>query len=118
VRIREVKEMAKFLSVWHMNPSAPWPIDPAEAANLNEMMFATVDNLLREGKMLEFGFFPDGKSGYVLSDGETKDVFSGAMSFYPFVESEVYEMIPYETGKEIMRGLLKAQAEAMAAMKR
>jgi hypothetical protein len=36
-----VNDMAKarFLGIWRLNPSAPWPTDPTEAAQLNEMIF-------------------------------------------------------------------------------
>lgn len=34
-------------------------------------------------------------------------------SFYPFIESEVHEIVPCETGKEVVMGVLKAKAEAM-----
>ena len=37
---------------------------------------------------------------------------------YPWIETEVHEIIDYETGKEISRQVLKARAEQMAAMKR
>jgi hypothetical protein len=110
--------MAKFLNTWHMNPVAPWPTDPAEMTQLSEMLFAMLDKGLKEDGLLEFGYFPDGTSGYAIVSGEAKDMFTRTFSFYPWIVSEVREMIPYETGKEIMRGVLKAEAEAMAAMKR
>jgi hypothetical protein len=117
--INEVKEMAKFLNTWHMNPVGPWPTDPAETAKLSEMLFAMLDKALKEGELLEFGYFPNGTSGYaIVSGAEGKDMFRRAFSFYPWIVSEVREMIPYETGKEIMRAVMKAEVEQMAAMKR
>ncbi len=110
--------MAKFLNTWHMNPNAPWPTDPAETIKLAEVMFAMIDKGLKEGGTLEFGYFPDGHSGYAIFSGETKDQMGRVFSFYPWIIAEVREMIPYETGKNTMRGVMKAQAEAMAAMKR
>jgi hypothetical protein len=101
-----------------MNPSAPWPTDPSELAKVAEMMFAAVDNAFKKGKMLEFGFFPDGTSGYAIRSGDAIDKFAHTFSSFPWVVGEVHEMVPYETGKEVMRGVLKAQAEAAAAMKR
>jgi hypothetical protein len=106
--------MAKFLCLWYTNPNAPWPADPVENAKMLEMTFAAMDNLLKTGDIQEFGFFPDAKSGYAIKDPcESKDAFRLARLFYPYYESEVCEMIPYETGKEIVRAVLKAQAEAM-----
>jgi hypothetical protein len=113
-----MKEMAKFLNVWHYNMSAPWPTDPIEMAKLTEMLFAAIDNALKTGKLLEFGYFPDGMGGYAISNGEAKDSLGRVSGFFPWVIPEVHEMIPHETGKEVLRGVMKAQAEAMAAMKR
>jgi hypothetical protein len=110
--------MAKSMILWRTNPNAPWPIDPVEALQLQEMMFAGIDSMLKAGELLEFGYFPNGKSGYAISASESKDQLKGAFSMYPFVEIDVYDIVPYTTGKEIMRGVLKAQAEQMAAMKR
>jgi hypothetical protein len=47
--------MAKFLNVWHYNPSAPWPTDPVEMTKFSEMMFAALDDALKTGDLLEFG---------------------------------------------------------------
>ncbi len=105
--------MAKFLNVWHYNNSAPWPTDPVEMTKLTEMMFAAIDAALKTGDVLEFGFFPDGQSGYSIASGESKDTLRRVSGFTPWVVSEVYEMVPYETGKETLRGVYKAQAEAM-----
>jgi hypothetical protein len=105
--------MTKFLVLWRFNPSAPWPVDPAQMAMGMEEMFAAIDNNVKTGQVLEHGFFPDGKSGYAISTGEPEDAFRRAFMFYPWIESEVHEIVPYETGKEIARGVLKAQAEAM-----
>jgi hypothetical protein len=105
--------MGKFLNTWRMNPIGPWPTDPAELAELSEMLFAMIDNGFKTGGLLEFGFFPDGTSGYAIVTGEAKDMFARTFSFYPWILSEVREMLPYETGKEIMSAVMKAQAEAM-----
>jgi hypothetical protein len=40
-------------------------------------------------------------------------VFKVAVSFRPFVDSEVHEILPYETGKEVFKGVMKANVEAM-----
>jgi hypothetical protein len=111
-----VKEMAKIMTLWRYNLNAPWPIDPAEGEKLNEMMFAAIDDWLKTGEMLEFGFFPDGMGGYAIS-GDSKDVLKQSMSIGPFILVEPHEIVPYETGREIMKGLFKAQAEAAEAMK-
>jgi hypothetical protein len=110
--------MAKYLTIWRANPSAPWPIDPAAVTQLYDMMFARIDEGLKSGLILEEGFFSNAASGYAISSGEAKDVFMRAFAQYPWVQFEVHEIIDYETGKGIARQVVKAQAEAMAAMKR
>jgi len=110
--------MAKYMILWHGNPNAQWPMDPAAVTQLNEMMFAGIDEALKSGQLLEFGWFPSSSSGYAISSGEAKDAFMNAFKNYPWIEMEVHEIIDYETGKGIARQVLKAQAEQMAAMKR
>jgi len=110
--------MAKYLIIWRPNPSAPWPLDPAAVTQLGEMMFASMDEALKSGLILECGYFLNGTSGYAICSGEAKDMFKGTFTDYPWFEDEVQEIIDYETGKEVMRAVMKAQAEQMAAMKR
>ncbi len=104
--------MAKFLGIWRINGTA-LPADPAEQAQAIEMVLAQIDDALKSGQMTEFGFFPSGSSGYAILNGETTDAFGAAISFFPWMESEVHEMIPYETGKAITKEVLKYQMEAM-----
>jgi hypothetical protein len=112
-----VKEMTKYLVLWRANLNAPWSTDPAEGAKQSEMMLAVIDDWLKTGEMLEFGFFPDGMGGFAISV-DAKAVFKQSGSLSPFILVEAHEIVPYETGKEIARGLMKAQAEQMEAMKR
>lgn len=107
------------MTIWRRNPSAPWPIDPTEAKQHDEMRFAFIDEGLKSGRILDFGWFADGTSGYVISSGESgQGVLAMAFAAHPWFEREVHEIIDYETGKEIDRQVLKAQAEQMTAMKR
>ena len=57
--------MARHLVLWRMNSAAPWPTDPSEGIKLNEMMWMAIDSFKQEGLLEEFGFFPDGTTGYV-----------------------------------------------------
>jgi hypothetical protein len=111
--------MAKYMDLWRFNPSGPWPTDPTEAMQFFEMMWAAIDKDIKSGQVLEFGLFENGTSGYVLRAGEdAKAEFMVGFANFPWIEMEVHEIIDYETGKEIARQVLKAQAEQMAAMKR
>jgi hypothetical protein len=80
---------------------------------LDEKMWTVMDGLIKKGEIEEFGFFPDGNSGYVIGKGEAVDTFRNSSMFLPFVCGEVHEVIPYEKGKETMRAMLKAQIAAM-----
>jgi len=104
--------VARFLSLWRMNPAAAWPTDPSEALKLNEMMFAAIDEGIKSGRDEEFGFFPDGASGYSIGKGEATDVFRSVSMFQPYILCEVHEIIPYEKGKEITMAMMKAIVKA------
>ncbi len=101
--------MAKFLVLWRFNLNVPWPTDPTQMTQLAETLFAAIDHNLKSGKVQEFGYFLDGKSGYAIGSGEVNDQFGRLFSFYPWIIGDAHEMIPYETGKEITRGIIKAR---------
>jgi hypothetical protein len=77
-----------------------------------ERGWAGIDDLIKKGIVKEFGFFLNGTSGYAIGEGESADTFRNVSMFLPYWESEVHEIIPFEKGKEILRGLLKAQIAA------
>jgi hypothetical protein len=104
--------LARFLVLWRLNPVAPWPTDPSKYLELNEMMWAGIDGLMKKGEIEEFGAFPDGTSGYGIGKGETADAFRNVCMFMPYVHSDVHEIIPYEKQKEILRGVFRAQIAA------
>ena len=104
--------MARFLVFWRANLTAPWPTDPVESLKLLEKMFAAMDDSIKKGAVEEYGFFPDGTSGYSISKGETTDVFRSANMWLPYLLFEIHEIIPYEKAKEILRAVLKAQIAA------
>jgi hypothetical protein len=95
-----------------MNLLAPWPKDPAETAKLGERMWAAMDDLMKKGIIKEFGYFLNGTSGYTIGEGDIAEAFKDVSMFLPYYEQEVHEVIPYEKGKEILRAVAKAQAEA------
>ena len=118
--VKEVKDMPKYMMLWRANLNAPWPIDPTEVMQLNEMIAAAAnDASVRSGQILETGFFSNGVSGYTISSGEdAKGVFASAVANFPWLEIEVHEIVDYEMGAEIARQVMEAKAEQMAAMKR
>jgi hypothetical protein len=103
--------VARYLVLWRQNPAAPTPTTPSENLQLNEMMFAAIDDLMARDEIEEFGFFSDGRSGYVIGKGETIDSFRNVSMFLPYVYSEVHEIIPYKKGKETLITLLKTMTE-------
>ena len=98
--------MARFLILWRMNLAAPWPTKASEALELNEMMWTAIDSFMKEGVVEDFGFFPDGISGYAIGKGEATDVFRRVSMFTPYMVGEVHNIISYEEGKKISREVL------------
>ena len=103
--------MARFLAIWKQNQMAPYPTDPTEAAKLNQMMFAGIDELKKNGEILDFGMFPDGTTGFAISKGEAADVFRRVNMFQPYFLFEVHEIVPYEQAKEITKEIYKMRIE-------
>jgi hypothetical protein len=105
--------MVKFMNLWHFNPSAPFPTDPSKYLELMEMMFATMDGMMKRGEIEEWGVFPEGYSGYAIGKGEIADVSKNVIMFHPYILSEIHEIISYEKSKETLRAVLKARIAAM-----
>ncbi|MCJ7770549.1 hypothetical protein MUP37_03110 [Candidatus Bathyarchaeota archaeon] len=106
--------MARFLVSWHLN-TASWPMDLQKSLEMNETLWAVMDDLMKKGLVKDYGVFPDGESGYLVAEGQATDVFMSVNMFIPYVSCEVHEIIPFEKQKEIVRTLLSA---AIAAMKK
>jgi len=110
--------VVRTIGIWRINLAAPWPTDPKQLLGFYDEMWTVMDGLLKKGEFEEFGFFPDGYTGYVIAKGEAVDAFRNASMFLPFVITEIHEIIPYEKGKEIVRAVVKAQIAAMKTMKK
>jgi hypothetical protein len=87
---------------------APWPTDPAEALKLNEALWAAMDDLMKKGEVIEFGWFLDGKSGYAIGEGDSVTTFKNVTMFGTYFDMTVSEIIPYEVGKQVNRARLEA----------
>jgi L-rhamnose mutarotase len=103
--------MARYLVLWRRNPVAPWPKDLAESAKLHEVMWASIDNLMKKDEIKEFGWFLDGASGYSIGEGEPATVLRNVSMFMPYIECEIHEIIPHEKAKETMRALWQELAK-------
>ncbi len=104
--------MAKYLTIWRQNPMAPTPMDPEGALALNEKMWTVLDDMMKKGTLVDFGFFLDGTSGYAIGEGTGENAFTSVSMFLPFMKSDVHEIISYERGKELTREICKAMAIA------
>jgi hypothetical protein len=105
--------MARFFAIWHIIPTAPWPTDPSKLLEMEEMMWANIDGLMKKGEIEQIGVFPDGYSGYLISKGEVADVYRNVSMFHPYIEFEINEIISLEKQKEVLRAVRKAQIAAM-----
>ncbi|MFZ0965536.1 MAG: hypothetical protein WAN82_02795 [Candidatus Bathyarchaeia archaeon] len=104
--------MVRFFALYRRNPVAPWPTDPVEFSKFMEKAWAGIDDLIKKGEIVEFGYFENGTSGYIISEVDPTVGFKNVSMFVPYWEFEVHVITPYEKGKEILRALLKARAEA------
>ena len=111
--------MAKYLTLWRKNPSAPWPTDPPEILKFNEMMWGMFDAMTSgEGDVKDYGYFLDGNSGYTIAEGDAKESLRAAAAFSPFFEFEVIEeVVSREVAQEIFTEDLKNKIAFTEAMK-
>jgi len=101
----------RYLLLWRVNFSF-WPMEASKSLELNEKMWAAMDDLMKKGLVKDYGIFLDGQSGYLIAEGEAANLYMAANMFIPYVSAEVHEIISYEKQKEIMRAMLQAAAAA------
>jgi len=101
--------MGKYLTVWTMNPNAPWPTNPADALKLNETFWAVMDGLMKKKEIIDFGWFMDGRSGYAIGEADSVTVFKNINMFSAYFNRTVEKISTYETGKELNRTYKKAR---------
>jgi L-rhamnose mutarotase len=101
--------VGKYLLLWKVNFSF-WPLEPSKSLELNEKMWAAMDDLMKKGLVKDYGIFVDGQSGYLIAEGEADNLYMAANMFIPYVSVEVHEIVSYEKQKEILRGMLTAAA--------
>ena len=102
--------MARYLALWRWNTAVQWPTG-SEGLKLTEKSLATIDDLIKKGEIEEYGFFPDGGSGYMICKGESTDMYRISGMLQPYMLSEVHEIIPWEKAKEIALSMGKVMVE-------
>jgi hypothetical protein len=77
------------------------------------MQIGAIDSLLKNGAIVEFGFFePD--SGYVVIEASSRtDALSIGALFYPNVQTQTFEVVSWEKGKNAVREAYSMQAQAV-----
>ncbi len=103
--------MARFLMLVSTNWAAPWPTDPSEELEMEEMYYAALEEAMKKGEIEDIGFFTDGQSGYAIVKGEAADVYRMTLQ-NPFYDYEIHEIIPLKKAKEIELAVLKDNVKA------
>jgi hypothetical protein len=104
--------VTKYLALWHVNPIAPWPTDPAKYLENEEKIWAGMEGLMKKGEIKEIGYFTNGTDGYIIGEGDATAAYRDVAMFQPWFSVEPHEIISFEEHKEITRALCKARIEA------
>jgi hypothetical protein len=83
------------------------------------MMWGMFDSMTSgEGDVKDYGYFLDGNSGYLITEGDAKDALRAAAAFSPFYEFEVIEEV---VSRKVAQGVftedLKNKMAFLGAMK-
>lgn len=71
----------------------------------------TLDDLVEEGEVEEYGFFQDGISGYIIGTREAIGAFRCTRTYQPYILTTVHKIVPYVKGKEVSLQLMRIKAE-------
>jgi len=91
--------MSRYVVLWRANPSA-WPSDQKQVLAVLEGAAAGGDQLLKAGAAKELGWFTV-QDGYAIIEADSKDRVLGMMQpFFPYYSQDIYEVVPWENGKQ------------------
>ena len=83
-----------------------------------EHLWASIDKRGKEGMLKDFGFFLESKAGYAIAEGTAEQVFKYVSMFKPYWNCTFHEVMPYEKGKDILRGVMTSAIKCSEAEKR
>jgi hypothetical protein len=82
-----------------------------------EHLWASIDKRGKEGMLKDFGFFLESKAGYAIAEGTAEQVFKYVSMFKPYWNCTFHEVMPYEKGKDILRGVMTSAIKCSEAKK-
>jgi hypothetical protein len=94
--------MAKYLILWEEETSK-MPTDPNERAALNQKNMELTKKAMDEGQITDWGLFAGGGAGYAIGEGDTTDMFRGAMQFSPYFK---FKAITVLSADEVMKSMM------------
>jgi L-rhamnose mutarotase len=65
--------VGRYLLLWRVNFSF-WPMEASKSLELNEKLWAAMDDLMKKGLVKDYGIFLDGQSGYLIAEGEAANL--------------------------------------------
>jgi hypothetical protein len=104
------KKMPKYLSLWKVNTSLI-SLDPTARLKNFEAQAHAIDSAIKSGAIKEFGFF-NVESGYAVIETPTREeAMNLAALFYPYVQNDPHEIIPWENAKKVMSSAYEMQVK-------
>lgn len=94
--------MGRYLSLWEID-SSKLPADPKEQFELFNRLQNMVKEDIKNGKIIGFGMFLDGYSGYAIDEGTEEEVALLVMKYYPFVKCKLQQVISTDQMDGIMK---------------
>ena len=97
--------MAKYLILWESDMSRI-PTDPNQRGELIGKQMEMTKKALEEGQITDWGIFAGAGAGYAIGEGETADMFSGAMQFSPYVKFKAMTVLSIDEVAEVMKSMM------------
>ena len=103
-----MKIMTKFHVEWRKNPTLT-PEDPAKMVKLNLSMLEMVKATLKSGKLMDWGVYCDGFSGYVIAEGNETDILATLLKWMPYI---IFDVKPVANVDQAIEANNRAAAES------
>ena len=96
--------MAKYLITWESDMSRV-STDPQEQAAMSMKMMEMTKEILKEGKLLDWGVFLGGFKGYAIGQGSASEMAIGMARFAPYINFDVQEVLSVDEMMEAMKSM-------------
>jgi len=98
--------MPKYLVIWEGDASR-WPDDAKERVALSTKFNEMTKQDMKEGKIVDWGVFVEGNSGYAVIEGNGSELYKEVQRYRPYMNFKVHQVLSIDEHLEALKSLME-----------